>query len=260
MPASRKKPAHPDLNLQQLRAEIQELASPEKAAHSLRFFKTGPGEYGEGDQFLGITVPAQRKLARRYRALPLPDVEKLLKSPYHEERLTALFIMVLRFQDCTRQARKARKNPAHPYTDERKAIYDLYFRLRNKVNNWDLVDSSAEHIMGPMHVDGNRSLLLKMVESRILWDRRIALLATFHFIKKGDFATTLELCRRVLADKEDLIHKAAGWMLREIGQRDQAVMIKFLDKYAATMPRTMLRYAIEKLPEKLRQDYLKRDF
>jgi len=260
MPAARKKPSKSVLTLPELKKEIQDLASPERAEHSLRFFKTGPGEYGEGDQFLGLTVPAQRKLARRYKMLPLSDVEKLLKSPYHEERLTALFIMVLRFQDCTRQAEKARKNPAHPYTDERKAIYDLYFRLRNKVNNWDLVDSSAEHIMGPMHSEGNRSLLLKMVESRILWDRRIALLATFHFIKRNDFATTLELCRRVLTDKEDLIHKAAGWMLREIGERDESVMLKFLDKYAATMPRTMLRYAIEKLPEKQRQTYLKRDF
>jgi 3-methyladenine DNA glycosylase AlkD len=223
--------------------ELRALANPDVAAHALRFFRTGPGEYGEGDRFLGIRVPALRKLARTHADLPIADVRKLLASRWHEERLLALFMLVRQFDkgDATQRADIAK----HYLTD-----------LRH-VNNWDLVDSSAHLILGPHLETGDRRVLDRLSRSRNLWERRIAMMTTFHFIRGGEFEDALRIAKQLLHDREDLIHKAAGWMLREIGKRDKPAECKFLDAHAAVMPRTMLRYAIEKFPARERAHYMK---
>jgi 3-methyladenine DNA glycosylase AlkD len=226
--------------------ELKGIADSEIAEHSARFFKSGPGEYGEGDQFLGIRVPNQRAIAKSYSHISLNDVHDLLKSPYHEIRLTALLILVYKYQ-------KAKKY------EQRENIYQFYIDHLDKVNNWDLVDSTAKYIVGQFLHEYNqdRSVLYTLSDSKNLWERRIAIIATFHFINKGDFETTLELSEKYLTDHEDLIHKATGWMLREIGKQNESVLINFLDMHYQKMPRTMLRYSIEKLDEPVRQRYLK---
>lgn len=226
--------------------ELKGIADSEIAEHSARFFKSGPGEYGEGDQFLGIRVPKQRAIAKSYSHISLNDVHDLLKSPYHEIRLTALLILVYKYQ-------KAKKY------EQRENIYQFYIDHLDKVNNWDLVDSTAKYIVGQFLHEYNqdRSVLYTLSDSKNLWERRIAIIATFHFINKGDFETTLELSEKYLTDHEDLIHKATGWMLREIGKQNESVLINFLDMHYQKMPRTMLRYSIEKLDEPVRQRYLK---
>ncbi|MFS4460229.1 DNA alkylation repair protein [Bdellovibrio sp. HCB2-146] len=224
--------------------DISKLRNPEKAKFMLRFFKTGPGEYGEGDIFLGLTVPQSRGIVRKYRDLPLSEVTALLKSKYHEERLIALLILNYQFQKGT---------PA-----VRKKIYQTYVKHKKFVNNWDLVDSSAEYIMGRYLFEQDRKILYKLVKSKSVWDRRIAVMTTFHFIRQGEFDETLKLAKLLLKDDHDLIHKAVGWMLREIGERDSKIEMAFLDKYSSEMPRTMLRYAIEKFPEKKRLFYLRK--
>jgi 3-methyladenine DNA glycosylase AlkD len=206
------------------------------------FFKCGPGEYGEGDRFLGIGVPALRKLARRYQELSLRELALLLRSPWHEERLLALLILVRQY---------ARGAPRR-----REAIYRLYLRSRRGINNWDLVDCSAEHIVGAHLQGADSTMLTRLAGSRRLWDRRIAVLATFNYIKAGEYRETLRLSRLLLEDPHDLIHKAVGWMLREVGKRDRAAEEQFLRRHAARMPRTMLRYAIERFPPALRRHYL----
>ena len=223
--------------------ELQELSDPQIAEHSQGFFKTGPGEYGEGDKFLGIRVPVSRKVAKRFRDLPPREVLKLLKSPWHEARLVALLILVDQYQrgDAKRQAE----------------IYKQYLTNVKYINNWDLVDSSAHLIVGPELQDGDRSLLDQLAGSDLLWERRIAVLACLHFIRQDDFADLLRLAKKLLKDQGDLMHKAVGWMLREVEKRDRAVAEAFLQKHYPKMPRTMLRYAIERLPEKRRQAYLK---
>lgn len=221
---------------------LQKLASPEVAATSARFFKTGPGEYGEGDQFIGVRVPAVRKVAREFKDLSFLELEILLKSPMHEERLLALLILVLRVDRAT--------------TEQRQEIFEFYMANRGQVNNWDLVDSSAPAIVGGYYRDRSRKPLQKLARSSSLWERRIAIIATQHFIRLNDHADTLALCRLLLQDKEDLIHKATGWMLREVGARDRAALEGFLQEHAAVMPRTMLRYAIEHLTSEERQSYL----
>lgn len=223
--------------------DLRKMADPEKARILRRFFKTGPGEYAEGDQFLGVIVPKQRAVVRLYRAVPLTEVAKLLRSPVHEERAIALLILVWQYP-------RADKNT-------RKKIFDLYLSNTRRINNWDLVDCSAEHIVGPQLAFGSRGLLDKLARSKLLWERRIAILSTFHYIRRGEFADTLRIARILLRDEHDLIHKAVGWMLREMGNRDRAAEEAFLKKHAQKMPRTMLRYAIEKFPEPLRQRYLK---
>ena len=227
-----------------LRADLRREASPSKAAALQRFFKTGPGEYGAGDVFLGVMVPAQRRVARRYAALPLEALAELLSSPFHEERLTALLILVAQF-------RKA--GPA-----ARKRIYGFYMRHRRGINNWDLVDLSAPYIAGLYLMEtGGAGKLDRLARSRNLWDRRIAVLATFPFIRAGEPGPALHIAEMLLGDREDLLHKAAGWMLREAGKRcGTAVLEAFLDRHRAAMPRTMLRYAIERLPEDRRRYYL----
>ena len=223
--------------------EFRNLSNVEIAEHSARFFKTGEGEYGAGDRFLGIRVPVTRKTARKHRALPLRSVQALLRSPYHEERLLAVLILVEQYERGDERTKKS--------------VYDAYVAMRRFVNNWDLVDSSAHKIVGPHLETRNRDLLYELVKAESLWDRRIAIMATYHFIRAGDFDDTLQLADRLLGDDEDLIHKAVGWMLREVGNRDRDAEEAFLKRHYRHMPRTMLRYAIEKFPEQRRKAYLR---
>ncbi|MFQ5451990.1 MAG: DNA alkylation repair protein [Candidatus Paceibacterota bacterium] len=223
--------------------DLQSLKNPAKARVMRRFFKTGKGEYGEGDVFLGLTVPQQRKLAKKYRALPLADVEKLIKNKIHEYRLTGLLILVDKFE-------KGNENT-------RKEIYDFYLKNTKHINNWDLVDVTAPKIVGAWVLDKDRTVLYKLAKSKNLWEKRIAILATFTFIKNNDFRDALKISEILLRDTHDLIHKAVGWMLREIGKRDQRAEEEFLDKHYKSMPRTALRYAIERFFEKKRKHYMK---
>lgn len=221
---------------------LRVVRDPEITEHSQRFFKTGPGEYGEGDQFLGIRVPKVRKIARKFTSLSLKESEHLLQSDWHEARLCALVILV---------------NKAEKADDILlKKIFDLYQRNTRYVNNWDLVDSSAPYIVGRYLMDKDRDVLYHWAKSAYLWERRIAVISTFYFIRQEDYDETLTLAKHLLHDEHDLIHKAVGWMLREVGKRNEQLLKEFLDKYVAHMPRTMLRYAIEKFTESDRQLYL----
>ena len=226
------------MTLASLRRDLRAVATPEHAEVSRRFFKTGQGEYGAGDKFLGIRIPRLREVVRRHADLPFPDVEKLLDSAWHEERLAGLLILVRRY----------RKEP--------ETVFALYRRKIARVNNWDLVDSSAPHIVGAYLETRDRAWLYALAKSSSLWERRIAMLATQHLIRRGDFADALAIAKLLLHDTHDLIHKAAGWMLREVANRDLAAAETFLREHAPRMPRTMLRYAIEKFPEPLRRRYL----
>ena len=221
---------------------LRRLAKPEIAEHSQRFFKTGEGEYGEGDQFLGIRVPILRQQVKNFRETPLQEIQSLLKSSFHEERLFSLLLLVHKF---------ARAND-----EEKSAIYRLYMRNTRYINNWDLVDSSAHHIVGVYLEGRDRGVLHDLAHSDNLWERRIAIISTFQFIRNNQFEDTLSLSRQLLYDREDLIHKAVGWMLREIGKRDVSIEKEFLKSHYQQMPRTMLRYAIEKFPEPERKKYL----
>jgi 3-methyladenine DNA glycosylase AlkD len=225
-----------------LRRELRSLADPERAATLQWFLKTGIGEYGEGDRCLGLRVPVLRRLARAYRDLPLEDALVLLRSKWHEERLLALFLLVDRYQ---------RGEP-----DVRQQVYDAYLGHTKHINNWDLVDASAEFIVGPQLDPRDIAVLEKLAQSPDLWERRIAMLATFHWIKDGVYEPALHIATMLLGDPHDLIHKAVGWMLREIGKRDRAVEVAFLRAHCRTMPRTSLRYAIEHFPERERKRYL----
>lgn len=222
---------------------LEALGNPERVRTLQRFFKTAPGEYGEGDVFAGLYVPEIRKLAREYEALPLPEVLDLLHSRIHEARLLALLVLVRAY---------ARGDAA-----TRERICRLYLENSRFINSWDLVDTSAEHIVGRHLLDRDRAPLYALAKSGLLWDRRIAVMSTFHFIKRGEFGETLRIAERLLGDREDLIHKATGWMLREIGKRDRTAEEGFLRVHCNVMPRTMLRYAIERFPEELRQRYLR---
>ena len=214
--------------------DLRKVASPERARTNRWFFKTGPGEYGEGDRFLGVTLPALRAIARDYQDLPLADVVRLLKSPWHEERLLSLLILVGQY--------------ARSDGRRRSAIHRAYLRHTRYVNNWDLVDTSAAQIVGAHLSGAGRRRLRRLATSRSLWERRIAMIATYHYIKNGEFEDALAVAEVLLDDDHDLIHKAVGWMLREIGKRDRRVEERFLRTHAARMPRTMLRYAIERFP------------
>ncbi len=229
--------------MKDIHAEIRRLADPGKAKILQRFFKTGPGQYGEGDVFAGIAVPVIRKLVRKYRDIALGDAVELLRSPIHEERLLALFILV---EKCRRGDDATRKR-----------IYNLYRKNTRFINNWDLVDLSAEHIVGA-YLDGtDRAPLYRLARSKSLWERRIAILATFHDIKRGMPDHTLALADVLLSDRHDLIHKAVGWMLREVGKRCSPDRLReFLQTRYRNMPRTMLRYAIERFPAEERAAYL----
>ena len=231
--------------MEALRKKLGRLADREQAAVSRRFFKTGPGEYGEGDLFIGIRVPALRKLAGEHRGLPLKEVRRLLKSAVHEERLLALLILVLKY----RQGSET----------EQERIYKLYLSSSRFINNWDLVDVTAEHIVGAYLDERSRRPLYRLAKSNYLWERRIAVLSTFHFIRRNDFNDTLKIADLLITDPEDLIHKAVGWMLREVGKRQLKTEEDFLKKRYRMMPRTMLRYAIERFPEAKRRRYLRGD-
>ena len=229
--------------LKSLRAILKKQANPKQAKIYLRFFKTGKGEYGEGDEFLGIKVPVSRKIAKEFKDLALPEIQELLNSKVHEERLIALFILTEQYR---------RKD-----FEQKKVIYDFYLKNLKRVNNWDLVDLSAEKIIGAYLFEKDKQILFRLARSKNLWDRRIAIMSTFHFIKNGLYDMTFEIADKLLQDEHDLIHKAVGWMLREIGNRDVKIEEAFLKRQYKNLPRTMLRYAIEKFPEKKRQAYLK---
>jgi 3-methyladenine DNA glycosylase AlkD len=225
--------------------KIKSLANPKKAQILQRFFKTGPGQYGEGDKFLGVTVPKIRLVAQEYKDLGLDEISESIRSPYHEERLCALIILTLQFK----------------ISDEkkRKKIFDFYLKNTEYINNWDLVDLTADRIVGAFLDDKDKSVLFRMANSNNLWERRITMLSTFHYIKNGQTEDATRIAEILLHDKHDLIHKAVGWMLREIGKRcSEKVLYNFLDKHSQEMPRTMLRYAIERLPEWKRRYYLER--
>jgi len=222
--------------------DLDALRDPEKARVLSRFFKTGTGEYGEGDIFLGIPVPLQRKIARKYPDLSLDDTHRLLSSKIHEHRLVALLILIFKYRRSDGQGKSE--------------IFNFYLQNTNGINNWDLVDLSAQHIIGDYLLTRNRSLLHKLARSKNLWQRRIAIVATFAFIRTQQFEDTLRIAEVLMPDKHDLIHKAVGWMLREVGKRDEKQLEQFLKKYSGEMPRTMLRYAIERLDERKRKAYL----
>lgn len=226
-----------------IRRELQNLADPKKAMTLQRFFKTGPGQYGEGDAFLGITVPQSRQVAKKYLGLSFQEVNVLLDSSIHEERLVALLILVYKY--------------AHASDKEKSDIVRFYLDNIKQVNNWDLVDLSAPTILGSFLMENDRSVLYRLAKSSNIWERRIAILATMQFIKNGEFSDTLKLAAILLRDDHDLIHKAVGWMLREVGKRDLALGEAFLDRHYRAMPRTTLRYAIERFPERKKRRYMK---
>jgi len=226
-----------------LQARLGLLANAGDAIHLQRFFKTGKGEYGEGDVFRGIRVPELRKLAKEAAGTPLDEVSKLLDSKFHEDRALAVILLCDAF--------------AKTGESERKRIFDLYLSKSDRINNWDLVDISCPNIVGAYLFDKSRSVLDKLAKSPLLWERRISVVSTLFFIRKGQIDDALRIAKKLLGDRHDLMHKAVGWMLREAGKKDLKALRAFLDEHAATMPRTALRYAMEKLPEAERQSYLR---
>jgi 3-methyladenine DNA glycosylase AlkD len=238
--------AAPEISLAEVRSAFEEFKNPERAASSLWFFRTGKGQYGEGDKFLGLTVPHQRRLAKRFAELPLATLDSLLRSGYHEHRLTAILILVGQYQ----RGDLAKKQE----------IFDFLVERRDRVNNWDLVDSSAPYIVGEHLVNRSRRILYRWAVSGSLWDRRIAMVSTAAFIRRGDLADTFALAEKLLGDGHDLIHKAVGWMLREAGKRDPEALRAFLQEYYPSLPRTVLRYAIERWPAAARKAALSGQF
>jgi len=231
------------MTAQDIQKRLKKLGNKERAAISQRFFKTGPGEYGEGDVFIGIRVPVLRALVKEYADLSVAQILILLRSHIHEERLLALLLLVDSFSQGDEAARTS--------------IFELYLKHTEFINNWDLVDSSAAQIVGAYLMDRSKAVLYRLAESANLWERRIAIMSTFHFVKHHEFSETLKIAKILLFDRQDLIHKAIGWMLREIGKRHLKTEERFLKVHYKKMPRTMLRYAIEKFPEQKRQRYLK---
>jgi len=224
--------------------ELQSVGTPDKAAHLQKYFKTGPGQYGEGDVFIGVVVPHTRSIAKANLGMPFPEICILLKSEFHEARLCALLILTERFK-------KAKEK-------DRKEIFEFYFKNVSCVNNWDLVDLSCPTVVGMYLLDKERNILYKLAESNCLWEQRIAIVSTYAFIRENEFYDTLELSKKLLTHKHDLMHKAVGWMLREVGKRDRRTLTDFLEEYATKLPRTTLRYAIEHYPEPERLYFLKK--
>lgn len=227
-----------------IKFRLESLADEPTALILQRFFKTGPGEYGEGDRFRGIRVPVLRKLCREFRPAGIEVISALLDSPWHEDRLLALLLLIERYRASDEAGREV--------------YYDFYCTRTARINNWDLVDLSAPYIVGCHLETRPRSPLYRFVQSPNLWERRIAIVSTFHFIRNNDFTDTLALAERLLGDPESLLHKATGWMLREVSKRDQPTLEAFLEEHATAMPRTALRYAIERLPEEERLEWLRR--
>jgi 3-methyladenine DNA glycosylase AlkD len=230
------------MTLRVIKATLKRLGNVKTAKVLQGFFKTGPGEYGEGDIFLGIKVPVLRKLGREIQHASFRIIESLLKSPIHEERLLALLLLVQRYSAGS--------------VTERRRIFRFYLENTRRINNWDLVDLTAPRIVGAHLADKNKRILRNLARSGSLWERRIAIVSTFHFIRQGRFSDTLGIAGILLDDQEDLIHKAVGWMLREVGKRNLPIEEDFLKTHCKTMPRTMLRYAIERFPESKRRRYL----
>lgn len=229
---------------QDIQRELETYIDPIKREYLPNFFKTGKGQYGEGDQFLGIVVPNTRIVAKKYKGCDFEVMAELLQSPWHECRLCALLMLVERFKKSNEE--------------ERKRIYEFYLSQTIRVNNWDLVDLSAPTIVGLHLKDKPRHDLYRLAESNLLWDQRIAMVANWSLIREGEYLDVLALAEKLLKHPHDLMQKATGWMLRELGKRDKDLLIQFLDKHSTEMPRTMLRYSIEKFPEDERQYYLKR--
>jgi len=236
--------------LSKLKSDINKLKNSQKARDYAWFFKTGAGEYGEGDKFLGLTMPQMRSIVKKYLDLKLEDIQKLLDSKIHEYRMIGVLILVKQYEN----AKKLRDPSAAARL--RDDIFFFYLKNSKRINNWDLVDLSAPNIVGNYLLDKKRDILYKYAQSKNLWKRRIAVISTAAFINQNDFKDILKLSKMLLNDKHDLIHKATGWMLREVGKRDVKVLEKFLDKHTLQMPRTMLRYSIEKFDEKKRKYYL----
>ena len=233
------------MDLTSLIKELKSLEDIDKANIFSRFFKSGPGEYGEGDQFLGLSVPTSRKLvAKYYRNLELPDLDKLLSNPYHEARLIALLVLVKKYQTTKSDS-------------EKRKYYDYYLSHTKQINNWDLVDVTTPQIVGDYLLTHDREILYKLARSHNIWERRISIMATFAFLRAGNYIHNVKLSKILSNDQHDLMHKAVGWMLRDIGNKDTAILTNYLDQHAGVMPRTMLRYSIEKLTEVERQYYLK---
>lgn len=232
--------------LEKFKAEYEKLANPAQAKILSGFFKTGSGQYGEGDIFLGIKTPVQREAIKKYYDLDFKDLQELLDSKIHEYRLSAVFILVKQFEKALKAG------------DEKlqEIIYKFYLKNSRNINNWDLVDLSAPNIVGRCLLAKNREILYTLVKSKNLWERRIAMLSTLTFLREKDFKDVIKIAEILLKDEHDLIHKAAGWMLREAGKRDKKVLLNFLDKHSKIMPRTMLRYSIEKLSEAEKKKYL----
>ena len=231
------------MNQKIIHNDLLQLANEQIAEHSQRFFKTGKGEYGEGDIFLGIRVPLLRKLVKKYRGISITEVRKLLHSKFHEERLLAVLMLVQLFKSGDESVQKQ--------------VYDLYLENTEYINNWDIVDISASNIVGAHLYEKDKAPLYDLVQSKNLWERRISIISTFYFIRQNEFDDTLKLAKILLNDKEDLIHKAVGWMLREVGKREIEFEEEFLQEHYKIMPRTMLRYAIEKFTETSRKMYLR---
>ena len=230
--------------LQQLQNDLQALGSPEKAAFLSRFFKTGIGQYGAGDLFLGVTMPEIRMLVKKYKYLPIDDWKQLIYSPFHEFRMAALIGLMQRFQQSKKEE------------NTQKTIFELYLTHLNYINNWDLVDVTCRDIVGAFLLNKDRSILYELAQSSHLWSQRVAIVSTWYFIARHQFADTIRISELLLTHKHDLIHKAVGWMLREIGKRDELTLVEFLDTHVKQMPRTALRYAIERFPESTRKYYL----
>lgn len=228
----------------EIQKELETYIDPVKREYLPNFFKTGKGQYGEGDKFLGIVVPNTRGIAKRHKEAPFEVMAELLQSEWHECRLCALLMLVERFKKSAET--------------ERKVIYDFYLKQTTRINNWDLVDLSAPYIVGEYLKDKPREDLYRLADSTLLWDQRIAVVATITLIRNNDFIDILRLAELLLHHPHDLMQKAVGWMLREMGKRDKDLLLQFLDKYARDMPRTMLRYSIEKLTEEERRHYMKR--
>jgi 3-methyladenine DNA glycosylase AlkD len=231
------------IKMHKIQIELRKLAKPEKIPIYKNFFKTGKGEYGEGDEFIGVTVPGSRKVAKANIDISYEDLAQIVKSRIHEDRLCALIILVYKSE-------KAKTE------QEKRQAVDWYLKYHLFGNNWDLVDVIAPKILGPWLIHRDKSLLYEYAHSSSLWERRIAILTTLHFIRQGEFKDTIKISKILLNDEHDLIHKAVGWMLREIGKKDQKELVDFLNKHYKNMPRTMLRYSIERLSEQLKSSYL----
>ena len=224
--------------------ELKAKGNPQRAKLSLRYFKTGKGQYGEGDKFFGVNLPDTRGIVRKYRDLSFLDIQKLLNNEFHDTRTVAVLILVEKF--------------SRGDAKEKEKTANFYLKNTKRINNWDLVDISAPKVLGPYFLDKEKDVLYKLSKSTNLWERRISIMSTFWFIKKGEYKDSLKIAENLLKDKEDLIHKAVGWMLREIGKKDLKTEEEFLEKYYREMPRTMLRYSIEKFDKDKREYYMKK--